>query len=250
MGQGLLPNGASQATPASGYVAYYTRTTDKRLYTKDDAGAELKITGTSAALTDGQLIVGQTGVDPLAKTMSGDATFSATGAITIGANAVTNAKLAQMAANTIKGNNTGGTANALDLTVAQVVAMLQGNYTSMITFNGLTLAGNNTYYSMPPTGWQTTDANQASSPVPFSCTISKLYVDASSAPGAGQTFILTLQKNEGDTALTVTISGTNKTGNDSANSVSLVAGDRIQMKLVTSLAAAASDVKASVKVAS
>lgn len=43
---------------------------------------------------------------------------------TIGTNVVTNAELAQMPTLTIKGNNTGGTGNALDLTVAQVNAIL------------------------------------------------------------------------------------------------------------------------------
>ncbi len=42
----------------------------------------------------------------------------------IGTNVIPNAALAQMPANTIKGNNTGGVANASDLTATQITAML------------------------------------------------------------------------------------------------------------------------------
>lgn len=55
---------------------------------------------------------------------SGDVTSVADGVQTIAANAVTNAKAAQMATLTIKGNNTGSTANAIDLTISQVKTML------------------------------------------------------------------------------------------------------------------------------
>lgn len=55
--------------------------------------------------------------------MTGDVT-SVGNATTIAANAVTNAKAAQMVASTVKGNNTGSTANAADLTVAQLRGMI------------------------------------------------------------------------------------------------------------------------------
>lgn len=58
--------------------------------------------------------------------LTGDVVATGPGSVsaTIQANVVSNAKLAQMPANTIKGNNTGSTANALDLTVAQVNTLL------------------------------------------------------------------------------------------------------------------------------
>lgn len=58
--------------------------------------------------------------------LTGDVTASGPGssAATIANNAVTNAKAAQMAAHTFKGNNTGSTANASDLTATQLTAEL------------------------------------------------------------------------------------------------------------------------------
>lgn len=72
----------------------------------------------TAAMTDGQILVGQTGADPLPKTAAGDVTLNAGGTFTIGVNKVANTQAAQMAAYTFKGNATGSLANAQDFTIA------------------------------------------------------------------------------------------------------------------------------------
>lgn len=86
---------------------------------------ELSSGGTPAAPTWDVIQVGD--VPTLNQSTTGNAATAtnATNATNVtGTNTVANSSLAQMAATTIKGNNTAGLANAADLTVAQVSAML------------------------------------------------------------------------------------------------------------------------------
>jgi hypothetical protein len=76
------------------------------------------------SLTHGTSLVNNAGVLVRAA-LTGDVTAAQdSSSTTIATSAVTNAKMANMAANTIKGNNTGGAAAPSDLTATQATAML------------------------------------------------------------------------------------------------------------------------------
>ncbi|MGZ3770394.1 MAG: tail fiber domain-containing protein [Bdellovibrio sp.] len=74
----------------------------------------------TTAPTSGQFLVydGTTQYAPIS--ISGDATMSNTGVATVSTGAITNAKMANMAANTLKGNVTGAAAAPTDITIASL----------------------------------------------------------------------------------------------------------------------------------
>ena len=91
------------------------------------AGTDVTGLGALATLSGVNLTTLATGTLQAAQepAHTGDVTNSAGSlALTIADNVVGNAKLAQMAASTLKGNNTGSTANAADLSTAQVKTLL------------------------------------------------------------------------------------------------------------------------------
>ena len=64
-------------------------------------------------------------------------TITTTGTIGLNANGITNAYLAPMGANTLKGNNSGGSAQPVDLTIAQTMTMLGAAPLNSPVFTGV-----------------------------------------------------------------------------------------------------------------
>ncbi len=109
--------------------------------------------------------------------LTGDVTAgpgSGSQAATIAADAVTNAKLADMAANSIKGNNTGGAANPVDLTATQATAMLN-QFTSLLQGLAPASGGGTTNFLRADGTWTTAPDTG----------ITQLTGDVTAGPGSG-----------------------------------------------------------------
>lgn len=119
------------------------------------------------AIVSGNIIVGSAGGVGASVTMSGDATIIANGTLTIANDAVSNAKMANVATATFKGRNTAGTGDPEDLTVTQATALLNvfGADSGAGGVKGLapaTAAGDATKYLRGDATWATVAASGGS----------------------------------------------------------------------------------------
>jgi hypothetical protein len=242
---------------------------------------------TTAALTNGQLLVGQTGGDPLPKTISGDITVAASGAVALtnipngatmaGAVVATNiAAPSTPSAGAVKvyTDSTSKTLSAKNDagTVTMTVAALSAGATNVVVNSmangvlgtttvstpsilGFTTASNSltvgaTSYVGDGLFGTTSNQDGVVRRLPFACTISNLFVSCTVAPGAAKNFAYTIQKNGVDTTITATISGAATTSaSDTTHSVSFAQGDTIALKAVVDAAAASASHSAVVKLA-
>lgn len=99
----------------------------------------------------GQLVISQSAAHPAFVTMSGDATISAAGALTIAPGAVTVSKLANLAGLSVLGNATNAAAAPAAVTAALDGQVLRRSGTS-IGFGALSLASGNAVTGILPSG--------------------------------------------------------------------------------------------------
>lgn len=101
-------------------------------------------------------------------------------------------------------------------------------------FNPSTSAVNYQFISsVQRTSYNATQTNR-DAVVPIACVLSEFYMYVGTAPGVGKSYTFTVMKNGSATALTLTISGTDVSGSNIADTVSFAAGDTISLRTTPS----------------
>ena len=95
------------------------------------------------------------------------------------------------------------------------------------------------YYGQGVGAWSSSEL-MLQNQVPFACRLSRLYVGLDGAAGAGETYIITVRVEGGDTAITCTIGGGADTlGDDLVNNAPVTQGQYVTIKVVSSAPATA-----------
>lgn len=112
--------------------------------------------------------------------------------------------------------------------------------TQVIPGSRVTLVSNATRYIPMYGGWLSATEGHVNAPCPTNVSISFLSVELSAAPAGVQSYAFTLMVNGSPSALTCTVTGAATTASDTTHSVSITAGNLIDIKVVGSATAAAS----------
>lgn len=132
--QPSFSNISGTATVAQGGTGQTSHTANGILL--GNGSSALSIT---AAMTDGQILVGQSSAAPLPKTISGDVTVAASGAVTIANDAVSYAKMQNISATQrILGRNTSGSGDTEEVTATQALDWL-GSTRGQILYRNATV---------------------------------------------------------------------------------------------------------------
>ncbi|KKK82517.1 hypothetical protein LCGC14_2802600, partial [marine sediment metagenome] len=90
--------------------------------------------------------------------------------------------------------------------------------------------------------WNATDEEERRQ-LTLGTTLHNLYIRLSAAPGVGKSWVFTVRRNNTDTALTVTISGTDTTGSDTSNEAVFVDDDYMSLSCTPSGTPAAANAR-------
>lgn len=119
-----------------------------------------------------------------------------------------------------------------------ILAKLAREYTPVwVMVPSFTTAGNTRYLGI---GVENATELNVVFRVPFACTLTRLVIRATVAPSAGQTFTITVRKNQADSSMTGTISGTDQDAIVTTNQLALAQNDLLAFKVVGSASSAAS----------